>query len=150
MKLAEVVETSRQIAETRSRLEKTRLLSQLLAKAPSSELPIVVSYLSGRLPQGRIGIGHQTLGAMRALLGVTAPALNLRDVHDAFSELGELSGAGSSARRTELLRNLLGRATEVERDFLVRLLLEDLRQGSLEGVMVEALATASSLNVESV
>ena len=45
---------------------------------------------------------------------------------------------------------MLSRATEPEQQFLVRLLMGELRQGALEAVMVEALAKASGAPVERV
>jgi DNA ligase-1 len=44
-----------------------------------------------------------------------------------------------------LLRELLERATAAEQDFLIRLLFGELRQGALEGVLVEAVARAGNL-----
>jgi DNA ligase-1 len=49
-----------------------------------------------------------------------------------------------------LLSDLLGRATDVEQQFLVRLLFGELRQGALEGVMLEAIAQASQLALSDV
>jgi DNA ligase 1 len=57
-----------------------------------------------------------------------------------------VSGPGSSARRLEILRGLFARATAEEQDFLVRLLFGELRQGALEGVLVEAVARASGVS----
>ena len=45
---------------------------------------------------------------------------------------------------------MLSRATEPEQQFLMRLLMGELRQGALEAVMVEALAKASGAAVERV
>ena len=44
-----------------------------------------------------------------------------------------------------MLRHLLGRATADEQDFLARLLFGELRQGALEGVLVEAVARAAAI-----
>jgi DNA ligase-1 len=52
------------------------------------------------------------------------------------------------ARRTAELEALLGAATEDEGRFLVRLLGGELRQGALEGLMIEAVAAASTLASE--
>jgi ATP-dependent DNA ligase I len=77
----------------------------------------------------------------------TAPArtasLTLTDTDAAFEEIGALAGPGSQARRRELLAGLVARATEDERQFLVRLIAGDLRQGALEGVMTDAVAKAA-------
>ncbi len=61
-----------------------------------------------------------------------------------------MSGAGSTAKRTAALRDLFGRATAAEQDFLLRLLVGELRQGALEGVMVDAIASAAGIAVADV
>ena len=53
--------------------------------------------------------------------------------------------AGSAAAKSRILRELLARATPDEQDFLVRLMFGELRQGALEGVLVEAVARASGI-----
>ncbi len=53
------------------------------------------------------------------------------------------SGTGSTARRAALLGGLFGAATAEEQAFLRRLLTGELRQGALEGVMLEAIAAAA-------
>ena len=60
------------------------------------------------------------------------------------------SGSGSQRRRMELLETIFARATEAEQQFLTRLLAGELRQGALEGIMVEAVAKASGLASERV
>ena len=77
----------------------------------------------------------------------TTPAsqasLTLTETDAAFEEIGALAGPGSQGRRRELLASLVGRATEDERQFLIRLVGGDLRQGALEGVMTDAVAKAA-------
>jgi DNA ligase-1 len=148
MRLTEIVETSGRLAETRSRLEKMALLGAVLARAPLDEVPLVVSCLSGRLPRGRVGIGYATIQDMRRIEGAKEPSLELGDVDASLQEIESVGGAGSSGRRLEMLRGLYRRATPGEQDFLSRLLLGDLRQGSLEGIMLEAIAKASSIPPE--
>jgi ATP-dependent DNA ligase I len=79
----------------------------------------------------------------------TTPAsqasLTLTETDTAFEEIGALTGPGSQARRRELLASLVGRATEDERHFLIRLVAGDLRQGALEGVMTDAVAKAAGV-----
>src|SRR5581483_6665835 len=59
-------------------------------------------------------------------------------------------GSGSSAERTQLIRELLSQATSEEQDFLLRALLGELRQGALEGLMVEAVAKAADIPLDQV
>jgi DNA ligase-1 len=150
MRLTEIVETSRRLSDTRSRLEKMALLGVVLGRSPVDEVPFVVSCLSGRLPRGRLGIGYATLQDMRRVEGAETPSLDLGEVDALLGELESVGGAGSSAARLEILRGLYRRATKEEQDFLTRLLLEDLRQGSLEGVMLEAIAKVAAAPAEGV
>ncbi len=150
MNLAEIVETSNRLSATRSRLEKMALLGEVLARAPLAEVPLVVSSLSGRLPRGRVGIGYAALQEMRRVESAREPSLALADLDAAFAELEDASGAGSNEARLQILRGLYRSATAQEQEFLSRLLLEDLRQGSLEGVMLEAIAKAAAVPAEAV
>jgi ATP-dependent DNA ligase I len=68
--------------------------------------------------------------------------LELRDVDKAFDGIARTSGPGSALARVTLLKLLFARATAEERDFLVRLLSGELRQGALEGILTEAIARA--------
>jgi len=145
MRLADVVAVSAAVASTSGRLEKIGHLSALLQRTPPDELSIVIPFLSGEARQGRIGIGGAALSALRDVPPADAPSLELLDVDRAFDRVAAASGAGSSASRAQLLRQLLGRATRGEQDFLVRLLFGELRQGALEGVLADAVARASGV-----
>jgi DNA ligase-1 len=63
----------------------------------------------------------------------------------ALAAVATTSGKGSAAARAATLRALFDRATTAEQDFLVRLLVGELRQGALEGVMLDAVAAATQL-----
>ena len=79
-----------------------------------------------------------------------AGALTLTEVDAAFAAIGAVTGPGSVAQRRQQLAALFARATEREREFLVRLLAGDLRQGALEGVMTDAVARAAGVPAEEV
>ena len=64
--------------------------------------------------------------------------------------MGEERGSGSKARRKQLLAGLLQRATPAEQAFPRQLILGELRQGALEGVIIEAMAQASGQPVDAV
>ncbi|PYR02447.1 MAG: ATP-dependent DNA ligase [Acidobacteria bacterium] len=145
MRLADVVSVSHAVARTSGRLEKTQHLADLLTRLPSDEIGIVVPFLSGSPRQGRIGIGGAMLSSMRDIPPADAPSLEIRDVDAAFDRLAAMSGAGSATSRSQVLRQLLGRATRDEQDFLVRLLFGELRQGALEGIVIDAIARASGI-----
>ena len=144
MLLAQLVETSRQVAETSKRLQKIDLLATLLKQLSPDEVEVAVAFLSGDTRQGRIGIGY---AAFRDPVGETVqtPTLQILDVDHTLDSIREVSGKGAENKRRDLLNSLFSRATEQERHFLVRLFVGELRQGALEGIMLEALARAAGL-----
>ena len=75
---------------------------------------------------------------------MSPPSLEIAEVDQVLAALASLKGAGSAGRRQEQLRQLFLRATAEEQEFLMNLILGNLRQGALEGLMVEALASAFS------
>src|SRR5258707_9415969 len=62
-----------------------------------------------------------------------------------FGAIGELRGGGWQAARREALGALFARATAREAEWLRRLLLGDVRQGALAGVMADAIAAAADV-----
>lgn len=149
MLLAELVEVSRRVAETSKRNEKTALVADLLRKLTPEEIGIAVPFLSGSTRQGRIGIGYATL---RDASGDPSPepSLTLLATDDALQRFSAAAGRGSAAARRELLANLFRRATAAEQRFLMGLLTGEIRQGALEGVMLDAISKASGVALEQV
>jgi DNA ligase-1 len=142
MRLAELVATSRAVGESSGRLQKIGHLATLLKNIPPTQLEVAIAFLSGSARQGRIGIGSAAINEARAAPPSEAATLDLDDVDAAFERIATLSGAGSTAAKAGILRDLLRRATRDEQDFLVRLLFGELRQGALEAVLLEAVARA--------
>ena len=138
--LAEVVAASRAVAATRSRTAKTQALADLFARCDPAEVGLVVSHLSGVLPQRGLGVGYRTQRSRPDTAGV--PALSGVECGSAFTRLAATAGAGSTASRRAELAGLMGRATADEQRFLVDLITGNLRQGALDGVVVAAVAKA--------
>jgi DNA ligase-1 len=145
MRFAELVDVSRSVSETSGRLEKIDRLASLLNRLEPDEIEIAIAFLSGSPRQGRIGVGGSVVGAAHDVGPAPSPALSLADVDAAFERLASASGPGSASLRGQLLRDLFSRATREEQDFLVRLIFGELRQGALEGVLLEAVARAAGI-----
>ncbi len=145
MLLAELIAAAARVAATRSRLAKVEALAGLLGRMPPGEIALGVAYLSGETRQGRSGVGYAALKTALATASATAASLEIGEVDRALEALAALRGSGSAAERRRRLGELFSRATAGERDFLARLLLGELRQGALEGVMVDAIARAAAL-----
>jgi DNA ligase-1 len=150
MLLRALVDVSLAVSRTRSRIEKIDRLADVLKRTQPDEISIVVAYLSGSLPQGRIGIGWSVISRVRAIAPAAQPALEVREIHDRFDRIAGMRGAGAAGSRSRLLTDLFGRATESEQDFLIRLLSGELRQGAQEGVLADAVAKAAGVPAETV
>jgi DNA ligase-1 len=145
MRLIDLVQTSERVAATSSRNEKVRLVAGCIAAAPVEEVPLVVAYLSGELPQGRIGVGPAALRKAFPAAAALEPTLAVADVDAAFTRLSGLSGPGSTGERVRRLGSLLERATEPEQRFLAALVFGELRQGALGGVMLSAIGRVADV-----
>ncbi|GAB2465759.1 ATP-dependent DNA ligase [Jatrophihabitans fulvus] len=143
MLIAEVAAASADVGATSSRLAKRARIATMLSAAEGDEVAVVVSWLSGELPQRQIGVGWASLR------DTPAPAdeatLTVTGVHATFDEIKQTSGAGSKARRAHLLGALFAAATAPEQTFLRRLLGGELRQGALLGTMADAVAQAAQV-----
>lgn len=149
MLLSEVVTASSEVRATRSRLRKREVLAGALRELEGDEIPIGVSYLSGELPQGRIGLGYASVYGAEAE-PASVPSLRLADVDRILTTISDTVGAGSQAKRRELLEELLRRATTAEQEFLRTLVLRELRQGALETSMSEAVASVVGVDASAV
>ncbi|MGY1726508.1 ATP-dependent DNA ligase [Geodermatophilus sp. SYSU D01062] len=144
MLLADVVTASAAVAATRSRTAKAQAIAEALRAAGPDEAGPVAAWLAGELPQGRVGVGWRTL-ARTAPPAAAAPTLTVAAVDRALTALAGTAGSGSAARREALLTELLTAATADEQHLLVRLLGGELRQGALEGVVLDAIAAAAGV-----
>ncbi|WP_329556161.1 ATP-dependent DNA ligase [Streptomyces sp. NBC_00696] len=143
MLLTRLAHVSQEVAATSARSRKIALLAELFRDAEADDVPIVIPYLAGRLPQGRLGIGWKVLS--RSVEPAAEPTLTVREVDARLTALGKVSGAGSQAERGRLVGELMGAATADEQRFLFGLITGEVRQGALDAVAVEGLAQATDV-----
>lgn len=144
MLLAELVATSKRVAATPARSQKIAALADLLARLRPDEIVPAVAFLAGEPPHGKVGVGWATIAAVEAS-ATPEPTLTVSDLDRALGQLQAAAGPGSTASRQAILTALLRRATGDEADFVRRLLLGELRQGALDGVMADAVARAAGV-----
>ena len=140
---------SEQLAATSKRGEKASSLAGLLRRLEPDEIDVAVGILTGAPRQGRIGIGWATLRAVE-VAPAAEPTLEILEVDRAIDRLASMSGSGVNAARRTLLADVFGRATEAEQQLLWRVLGGELRQGALDGVMVDAVAKAAGVPIAAV
>jgi ATP-dependent DNA ligase I len=148
MRLEAIVRASTGVTGTSSRLAKIDLLADVLRDLRPDEVPVAVAYLSGELPQGSIGVGWASLRDLPP--PARSPTLEILDVDAVLTRLAATAGPGSQAARRREVADLFSRATVEEQRFLTALLIGELRQGALEGVMVEAVAKAAGVSARDV
>jgi DNA ligase 1 len=152
VQLVEIAAASTDVGATSARLAKIARIADLLRHAGAEGDPtlvaVVVSWLSGELPQRQIGVGWASLRSLPP--PAAEPSLQVLEVDARFTEIGTVAGKGSQARRAELVTGLFANATEAEQTFLRRLLGGELRQGALVGVMADAVAKAAGIPAASV
>ncbi len=149
MLLADLVAASAAVAATRSRTAKVAALAGCLGRLEAGERRTGIAWLSGTLPEGRIGIGYAALRDTEVAAAAEA-TLTIRQAADGIAELARTGGPGSGARRAAILERLLCRASAAEQQFVRRLLVGELRQGALEGIMADALAAAAEVDTTDV
>ena len=142
-RLRAVVDTWIEVRATSARGGKVERLAALLRRLEPTETVAAVAWLSGELTQRQIGVGWAALRDRP--LPAAESGLEIGEVEATFARVGGLSGQGSQAVRRAAIADLLGRATEDEQRFLVALLLGDIGQGALAGVMTDAVAKAADV-----
>jgi DNA ligase-1 len=147
VQLVDVATTSAEVGAASARLAKIARIADLLRRAGAEDDPrlvaVLVSWLSGELPQRQIGVGWAALRSLPA--PAAEPSLTVPQVDEAFSAIGKVAGKGSQAQRAELVAGLFAAATDDEQTFLRHLLGGELRQGALVGVMADAVAKAADI-----
>jgi DNA ligase-1 len=141
--LIDLARTSAAVASDSARLAKVAHLAELLGRVRPGEAEIAIAYLSGELPQRQVGVGGAMLREVPEPRQVATATLT--GVNDLLDRIKAQTGAGSQAARKALLAELFGALTSQEQSFLRRLLWGELRQGALDGVMIEAIAKAAGV-----
>lgn len=145
MLLIDIVRTSADIAATRSRTQKVARIAETIRRLAPTEIAAGVSFLAGDLRQRQIGVGWAT--AKIDVSAAAEPSLQVLAVDMTFAQIGALSGTGSQGERRRLVAELLQAATAQEQIFLRAVMLGQLRQGALEGVVTDAVARAADLPI---
>ncbi len=145
MLFQEVAATWSAVGATRSRRDKVANLATTLGRLDPTELVAGTAFLTGAPRQGRLGVGWATLRDLD-VAAATRSSLTVLDVDQAFATVATTQGRGSVARRADLLAALFAAATGDEQDLLRGLVLQEVRQGALEGVVLTAVAAAAEVD----
>ncbi len=148
MLLLRLAETSAAVAATSGRKAKGEALAAVLAELAPDEIEPAVGFLTGSPRQGAIGVGWATVAKVE-VAPAAAATIEIGEFDRLLDEIAVTSGPGSATARNELLTGFLARATPPEHDFVRRILIGDLRQGALAGVVTDAVAKAAGVKLAS-
>ena len=143
--LSILVDVSQRVAASPARRTKVEELASILKLLAADDIDTAVLYLSGETPQGKIGISFKTLRAAAQTPPGPDSSLTIAEVDRALARVAAIRGTGSSAGREHALRDLFARASASEQQFLRRLIVGELRQGALAGIMIEAIGAAADV-----
>lgn len=142
------------VEATMKRNEKKALLCNFLRTLNEDEVAPAILFLVGRpFPEGDtrvLNVRWKTVGT--GLQGIDQPSLvtkplTILGVKQYFNEISKVMGKGSRRKKENFLRSLFSQAKPLERKYLVRLLLGEMRIGVMEGIVLEAIADMASASL---
>ena len=140
---------------TSKRTEKTQLISSFLEQIPIDEIQPSVLFLAGRaFPESDprvLEISYSTISEVGKNLGqkrLTEHPLTILEVYRTLGRIAETSGSRSREKKVSLLQTLLTQASPVEAEYLVRMMLGEMRIGAVEGVLLDAISSVSKVSKE--
>jgi DNA ligase-1 len=170
------VQTANAVAATAKKTEKVRLMGALFTALPVSDAALAAQFFTGRAfppcEERVVGVGGSSL--VRAVAAAAGrPGENLGKIYRRHGDLGDMAEellrdshgegdltlaevaalfSGLSAARTqrekdELLGRTIARASAADVKYIVKILTGDLRIGSRESLVEEAIAGAFDRNV---
>jgi DNA ligase-1 len=148
VRFLDLAATSAAVAASSGRKAKIELLAAALRLLDPRELAAGSAYLAGELPQRQTGVGYASL--RDRVPPADEATLTVAQVDAAIAAIAVVTGAGSQARRRELVGALFGAATADEQRLLVGLFSGELRQGAQAGLLADAIAKAAEVPVPAV
>ena len=150
-------EVCKALESTTKRTEKVAYLVKFLKSLSREEIAPAVSFIVGRpFPESDervLDIGGRTLWKINRGSGqvVLVPkAVTILEVYRTFEKVATASGPGSRQRKEMLIGTLLSRLPSTDAEYLMRIIFGEMRIGAVEGVVLDAIAQAASINPDQV
>lgn len=149
----ELARLCQNVEATTKRNEKIALIASFLKKLNPEEISPSTLFLTGRpFPESDprvLEVSYASVSNAGRRLGqtrLTEHPLTIREVSSTLDKIAEAYGPRSRDRKMSLLQTLLTRASPIEAEFLMRMLLGEMRIGAVEGVILDAIADASGVS----
>jgi DNA ligase 1 len=148
----ELAQLCSRVEATSKRNEKISLIGSFLKSVGQDEVALVTLFLAGKpFPESDprvLEISYATISEAGKSLGqkrLTEHPMTITDVYQTLEKIAETSGSKSRERKMSLLQTLLTQASPLESEFLIRMMLGEMRIGVVEGVLLDAIAEASGV-----
>ncbi|MGK5681289.1 ATP-dependent DNA ligase [Actinoplanes sp. URMC 104] len=148
MRFLDLAATSAAVAATSGRKAKVELVADALRRLEPDEIAAGSAFLAGELRQRQTGVGYA--GLRERPEPAAEPTLTVGAVDAAIADISVVAGAGSQAKRRDLLAALFGAATAEEQRLLIGLFSGELRQGAQAGLLADAIAKAAEVPLTAV
>ncbi|HUL39762.1 MAG TPA: ATP-dependent DNA ligase [Methanomassiliicoccales archaeon] len=155
--LADLAALCAQVEAEPGKKRKAEMVGSFLSSLERQEVkPAVLIILAQVLPESEkrtLDVGYRTVGrAMKS--GQTSlfggEHVSIMEVYETLQRIAKAEGAGSRRTKEALLSGLLSRLSDDESEYLLRSLSGEMRIGVNEGVMLEAIARAANVGLETV
>ncbi len=155
--LADLAELCARVEAEPGKKRKAEMVGSFLSSLERQEIkPSVLILLAQVLPESEkktLDVGYRTVRrAMRS--GQTSlfrdEGVSILEAYEILQRIAKAEGAGSRRTKESLLSGLLSRLGDSEQEYLLRSLSGEMRIGVNEGVMLEAIARAADVDLETV
>ncbi len=155
---AELARTCETLTKLSARKDKVAQVVKLLKKLNPDEAVAAALLLIGRtVPEGseeKLEVSAATVFELIEESGQSVLTLGepptILEVWSTLRKVAELKGAGSRAKKIELLRGLIHRMSRLEQRWFLKQLMGEMQHGVNEGLLLEALAELTGAPLESV
>mgnify|MGYP000666250473 CR=1 FL=1 len=155
---AELAKTCETLTKLSARKDKVAQVVKLLKKLNPDEAVAAALLLIGRtVPEGseeKLEVSAATVFELIEESGQSVLTLGepptILEVWSTLRKVAELKGAGSRAKKIELLRGLIHRMSRLEQRWFLKQLMGEMQHGVNEGLLLEALAELTGAPLESV
>lgn len=155
--MADLAELCRKVEAEAGKKRKAELVGSFLTSLEKQDIkPVVLILLAQVLPESEkraMDVGYRTVknamsSGQMSLFG--EERLSIMETYEMLKRIAKAEGAGSRRTKESLLSGLLSRMSDEEREYLLRSLSGEMRIGVNEGVMLEAIAKATNIDLDAV
>ena len=144
MQFKALVEYSNRLRKTSSRNDKVGIVVDFFGRLTQKETAIGVSYISGKIRQGKLNIAWKGLSELLNTAQQRKRAPNLVEIDRYLQK----TKAARGKEKVRALWPLFARLNKIERKYLVALIFGEVQQGAGEGVVKLAIAKFFDLKDE--